>query len=211
MRRARLVLGGAALALAAAVGAQVARTGCLERSLSAYYWTPARVPYVAALLAFAAWLVVAPAATRAEGVALDVTGALAALVAVLPADVATACSPGGHARSGALGRAHVVAAFLLFLGLFAAVVAGRHGSAVAAMGAAGAVAAVTCLAGWGHWFVVAEAAFAAAFGLSRTRTAAGQARTPRARPPARAPRPTTTRRPARRTPAPRSRSPRTTP
>jgi hypothetical protein len=57
---------------------------CLQPSLSAYYYTPARPVFIAALCAVGACLIIYRGATSIENVALDFSGFLAFVVAFVP-------------------------------------------------------------------------------------------------------------------------------
>jgi hypothetical protein len=73
-----------AVLLFAGVAVQAVAFGCLQGSLSAYYYTPARSVFVAALCAIGACLVVYRGNTTAENALLNVAGFLVALVAFVP-------------------------------------------------------------------------------------------------------------------------------
>lgn len=85
-RYVRLAIIGMALLLSAAVVYEWAQTGwqCLQPSVSAYYYTPARTVFVGALIAIGVCLVVIRGSTDGEDILLNVCGATAAVVAVVP-------------------------------------------------------------------------------------------------------------------------------
>lgn len=64
---------------------------CWQRSVSAYYYTPARAVFVACLCAIGACLVVYRGNTDAEDVALNASGLLAFVVAFVPTQVDDTC------------------------------------------------------------------------------------------------------------------------
>jgi hypothetical protein len=64
---------------------------CWQRSVSAYYYTPARAVFVASLCAIGACLVVYRGNTDAEDVALNASGLLAFVVAFVPTQVDDTC------------------------------------------------------------------------------------------------------------------------
>ena len=73
-----------AVLLFAGVAVQAVAFGCLQGSISAYYYTPARSVFVSALCAIGACLVVYRGNTTAENALLNVAGFLVALVAFVP-------------------------------------------------------------------------------------------------------------------------------
>jgi len=81
------------LLLSAAVVLQIfgADPDCWQRSVSAYYYTPARAVFVASLCAIGACLVVYRGNTDAEDVALNASGLLAFVVAFVPTQVDDTC------------------------------------------------------------------------------------------------------------------------
>ena len=64
---------------------------CWQRSVSAYYYTPARAVFVASLCAIGACLVVYRGNTDAEDIALNASGLLAFVVAFVPTQVDDTC------------------------------------------------------------------------------------------------------------------------
>jgi hypothetical protein len=64
---------------------------CWQRSVSAYYYTPARAVFVASLCAIGACLIVYHGNTDAEDVALNASGVLAFVVAFVPTQVDDTC------------------------------------------------------------------------------------------------------------------------
>lgn len=79
---------------------------CLQPSLSAYYYTPARPVFIAAVCAIGACLIVYRGATDIENVALDFSGFLAFIVAFVP----TSLQDGACDTSNVPSRADVLAA-----------------------------------------------------------------------------------------------------
>lgn len=81
------------LLLAASVVLQifVPEPDCWQRSVSAYYYTPARSVFVACLCAIGACLIVYRGNTDAEDVALNASGLLAFVVAFVPTQVDDTC------------------------------------------------------------------------------------------------------------------------
>ncbi|MDF2145343.1 hypothetical protein [Knoellia sp. p5-6-4] len=90
------------LLLTAAVALQVfgPAPDCWQRSVSAYYYTPARAVFVASLCAIGACLVIYRGNTDAEDIALNASGLLAFVVAFVPTQVDDAC-PASNAPSPA--------------------------------------------------------------------------------------------------------------
>jgi hypothetical protein len=82
------------LMLAASVLREAAAVGfdCAQRSLSAYYYTPARGVFVGALVAIGACLVVIKGSTDVEDVLLNIAGMLMPVVAFVPTPYEAACS-----------------------------------------------------------------------------------------------------------------------
>ncbi|MBV9921994.1 MAG: hypothetical protein JOY78_14230 [Pseudonocardia sp.] len=73
---------------------EIVRTGvagqlCLQPSISAYYYTPARPVFVAALSAVGAGLIIYRGTTAAENVLLDFAGFFAFVVAFVPTKIGT--------------------------------------------------------------------------------------------------------------------------
>lgn len=66
---------------------------CLQRSISAYYYTSTRPVFVAALCAIGACLIVYRGNTDTENVLLDFSGFLAFVVAFVPTQIDTTCEP----------------------------------------------------------------------------------------------------------------------
>jgi hypothetical protein len=82
------------LMLAASVLREAAAVGfdCAQKSLSAYYYTPARGVFVGALVAIGACLVVIKGSTDVEDVLLNIAGMLMPVVAFVPTPYEAACS-----------------------------------------------------------------------------------------------------------------------
>jgi cytochrome bd-type quinol oxidase subunit 2 len=96
------------LALGFAVWQEIADSpnGCVQRSLSAYFYTPVRPVFVGALLLIGFAMIVMWGKTPAEDAALNVAGLLLAVVALVPTLDANYCSlpasvRGGEPESGA--------------------------------------------------------------------------------------------------------------
>lgn len=81
------------LLLAASVVLQIVTPSpdCWQRSVSAYYYTPARAVFVACLCAIGACLVVYRGNTDTEDIALNASGLLAFVVAFVPTQVDDTC------------------------------------------------------------------------------------------------------------------------
>jgi len=76
-----------------AVAIQWISVGCLQRSISAYYFTSTRSVFVGALCAIGACLIVYRGNTDTENVLLDFSGFVAFVVAFVPTQVDTMCQP----------------------------------------------------------------------------------------------------------------------
>jgi hypothetical protein len=121
----RLAIIGMVLLVGAAVLHEWWQTGwrCLEPSVSAYYYTPARPVLVGALVAMGVCLVVIRGSTDGEDILLNICGAMTPIVAFVPTpDTARHCGPGSTAEVNvpALVANNVTA--LLVLGLAVLVV-----------------------------------------------------------------------------------------
>ncbi|MBZ5736671.1 hypothetical protein [Nocardioides mangrovi] len=91
------------LALGFAVWREIANEqhGCVQRSLSAYYYTPVRPVFVGALLIIGFAMIVLWGKTAAEDVALNLAGLLLMVVALVPTLDANYCSlPTSVAQTG---------------------------------------------------------------------------------------------------------------
>lgn len=87
---------------------------CWQRSISAYYYTPARAFFVSAVLALGVCMVALRGTTTEEEIALNLAGLLAPVVALVPTPAVGACSSDrslGQADPGAV--ANNVGALLL--------------------------------------------------------------------------------------------------
>jgi hypothetical protein len=71
---------------------QVAQNGCAQMSISAYYYTPARGVFVAALAAVGASLIIYQGDSTTEDVLLNFTGAAAFVIAFVPTGIDTHCT-----------------------------------------------------------------------------------------------------------------------
>lgn len=76
------------------VALQIVETGCLQLSLSAYYFTPVRPVFVGSLSAIGACLIIYRGNTDTENVLLDFSGFLAFVVAFVPTRIDETCQPG---------------------------------------------------------------------------------------------------------------------
>lgn len=81
----RLGLVVLAVLLALAIVVQLVRDGCLQSSISAFYYTPVRSVFVAALCAIGAGLIMYRGNSTTENALLDVAGFVAFIVAFVPA------------------------------------------------------------------------------------------------------------------------------
>jgi len=72
------------IGLAGAVSGQVVSAGCLERSLSAYYYTPAHGLFIGSLFGTGAAMVALKGRTTVEDTFFNVAGVLAPVVALVP-------------------------------------------------------------------------------------------------------------------------------
>lgn len=71
----------------------VVSEACLQQSVSAYYFTPARAVFIGALCAVGACLVIYRGSNDTENVVLDYTGFMAFVVAFVPTGVDRSCTP----------------------------------------------------------------------------------------------------------------------
>ena len=76
-----------------AVAIQWISVGCLQRSISAYYFTATRSVFVGALCAIGACLIAYRGNTDTENVLLDFSGFVAFVVAFVPTQIDTMCEP----------------------------------------------------------------------------------------------------------------------
>ncbi len=83
-RYVRLAMVGLVMGIAAAVAIQRRSAGDFQGSISAYYYTPGRGMFVAALLAIGVCLVCIRGGSSAEDILLNVAGMLAPVVALVP-------------------------------------------------------------------------------------------------------------------------------
>lgn len=91
------------LALGFAVWREIASApdGCVQRSLSAYFYTPVRPVFVGALLLIGFAMIVMWGKTSAEDAVLNVAGLLLSVVALVPTLDANYCSLPASVRGGA--------------------------------------------------------------------------------------------------------------
>jgi hypothetical protein len=95
----RLGMLGVILLVAISVAIEIVEMdGCVETSISAYYYTPARAVFVSALITIGACLVIIRGYIDVEDIALNLAGMLAPIVAFVPT------SSGGDCRLEALRR-----------------------------------------------------------------------------------------------------------
>ena len=80
----RLALVGLLVCLAVAVVLQSVNQGHLLGSVSAYYYTPAQAIFVGGLIGFGACMIALQGTTLVEDIFLNLGGAFAALVAIVP-------------------------------------------------------------------------------------------------------------------------------
>jgi hypothetical protein len=83
----RLAMVFLVILLFASVAFQIRSAGCLQSSISAYYYTPVRPIFVAALCAIGACLIIYRGSTNPENVFLDFSGFLAFIVAFVPTQI----------------------------------------------------------------------------------------------------------------------------
>lgn len=90
------------IALAYAVSREISdsSTGCVQRSLSAYYYTPVRPVFVGTLLVIGFAMIVMWGRTWLEDAALNLAGLLLAVVALVPTLDANYCSLPSSVRGG---------------------------------------------------------------------------------------------------------------
>jgi hypothetical protein len=88
----RLGVVGVLSGLAIAVAWQMHVSGCAQKSISAYYYTPVRSVFVGALLAIALALVALSSRNTVEEAFLNLAGLFAPVVAFAPTQVANLCS-----------------------------------------------------------------------------------------------------------------------
>jgi hypothetical protein len=81
---------GAVVLLAASIGIEIAKAGCAQTSISAYYYTPARSIFVGAMFLVGLSLIVYKGRSLPEDTWLNLAGMLAPVVAVAPtSDIGT--------------------------------------------------------------------------------------------------------------------------
>jgi hypothetical protein len=80
----RIGIIGAVVLLAVSIGIERSKVDCLQTSLSAYYYTPVRAIFVGSLIAISLALIVYRGRSTAEDFFLNISGLLAAVVAVAP-------------------------------------------------------------------------------------------------------------------------------
>lgn len=97
---------------------------CLQQSVSAYYFTPARAVFVGALCAVGACLVIYRGNNDTENVFLDYTGFMAFVVAFVPTGVDRSCTPSNVPNTTDLAALIDNSASVLFLVAFVAIVMG---------------------------------------------------------------------------------------
>lgn len=112
----RLGLFVLAVMLFISVGVQLFVMGCMQSSISAYYYTPVRPVLVAALCAIGAGLIIYKGNTVRENLALDIAGFLAIIVAFVPTGFDGA-AVGGCAAVDVPDKSAAVANNVLSVGL----------------------------------------------------------------------------------------------
>lgn len=95
----RWAMVAALVALFLSVLIQSSVAGCWLGSVSAYYYTPARAVFVGSLIAFGAALIAYQGRTPEEDVALNLSGFLAIVVAIVPTVPDDLCPAAGFALS----------------------------------------------------------------------------------------------------------------
>ncbi|MFD4291622.1 hypothetical protein ACFWPA_15120 [Rhodococcus sp. NPDC058505] len=97
-----LRLGAVILMVALAVAVLIASVvdGCVQSSISAYYFTSAHTVFVAALCALGVCLIVYKGSSDTEDVLLNFAGFLAFIVAVVPTAGGASCGPAGPLAGG---------------------------------------------------------------------------------------------------------------
>ena len=81
---------GAVVLLAASIGIEIAKAGCVQTSISAYYYTPARSIFVGAMFVVGLALIVYKGRSQWEDIWLNLAGMLSPVVAVAPtSDIGT--------------------------------------------------------------------------------------------------------------------------
>ena len=104
----RWVMVAALVALFLSVLIQSVKAGCWLGSVSAYYYTPARTVFVGSLIAFGAALIAYKGRAPEEDVALNFSGYLAIVVAMVPTVEDDMCPASGFGQSKEeIGRAVV--------------------------------------------------------------------------------------------------------
>lgn len=118
--------------------------GCVQRSLSAYYYTPVRPVFVGTLIALGVAMIALWGKTPAEDAFLNLAGVLAAVVAFVPTLDANSCglpagmrasvlAPAGRSLDDALIDANAPAVHNNFVVLVVVIVIALAGTALAAL------------------------------------------------------------------------------
>jgi hypothetical protein len=130
----RLAMVGIVLALATAVVIEVikAHGHCVKTSISAYYYSPVRALFVAALVGIGICMICLRGSSQLEDVLLNLAGMFAPIVALVPTPKAGGCPVVAHPAAGVgAAVANNVAAFLVAGGgallVAGALAAGRDG------------------------------------------------------------------------------------
>lgn len=133
------------LGLGLSVALEVRRVdGCVQRSLSAYYYTPVRPVFVGTLIALGVAMIALWGKTPAEDAFLNLAGVLAAVVAFVPTLDANSCglpagmrasvlAPAGRSLDDALIDANAPAVHNNFVVLVVVIVIALAGTALAAI------------------------------------------------------------------------------
>jgi cytochrome b561 len=86
----RIGMIAAVVLLAASIAVEILKAGCLQTSISAYYYTPVRAVFVGAMFIVGSSLIIYKGRTPSEDLWLNLAGMLAPVVAVVPtSDVGT--------------------------------------------------------------------------------------------------------------------------
>jgi hypothetical protein len=97
----RLGMVGVLLALATSLVLEATRSGCVQTSISAYYYTPTRAVFVGALVSLGVSMIVLWGKTWLEDGFLNLAGMLAPVVAFVPTSNANLCSVSGSTKDAA--------------------------------------------------------------------------------------------------------------
>lgn len=153
--------------LGVAVVVEIVSTGDVERSLSDYYYTPARSVFVGTLIAIAACLVIIRGYDDVEDIFLNLAGMLAPLVAFVPIAAPGREDPPGEVPPDVannvealfiVGGASVLISAWIVRRSWPALTPGWKGTRLSRV--AGVAAAAVIVAGMWAWYERAPASFA---------------------------------------------------